>query len=315
VPTARLDPALGVRVTSVRALRYSVPAAPDADRPPHVRAASGLALAGGRLVVVQDDAAFIATVAGDRVSALALPRGPAGRRRFEIALGNKQDKLDLEACVSVGPEIWAFGSGSTPARERVAVVSSAVTIVDAAPLYARLRAAAGGSLNIEGAAPVGDELWLFHRGNCGPADPGPAVVRLARAAFSQWLADPASPPPEPLGATRFDLGTLAGVPLGFTDAAASGDRVFFLACAESSPNAIDDGPACGSQLGIIDDPLDRPLDRAAVRVAPLCHGDLPLKAEGLALDPRDPNRAWITVDPDDVARPAELYELELRGPW
>jgi hypothetical protein len=312
VLTARLDPALGVRVASRRALRYTVPAARDADRPPHVRAASGLAVTGGRLVVVQDDAAFLATVAGDKVSALALPRGPGGRRRFEVALGNKQDKLDLESCVAVGAELWAFGSGSAPPRERVAVVGGDVRLVDAAPLYARLRDAAGGALNLEGAAAVGDELWLFHRGNTGPADPGPAILRLPHHALARWLADPAAgPPPAPLGATRFDLGAIAGVRLGFTDATASGGRVLYLASAESSPNAIDDGPVCGSQLGVIEGPLAH----ARVRAAPLCHGDLPLKAEGLALDPRDPHRAWIVVDPDDVDRPAELYELELLGPW
>ncbi len=314
--TARLDPALGVRVVSARALRYTVPAARDADRPPHVRAASGLTLTGGRLVIVQDDAAFIATVAGDKVSALALPRGANGRRRFEVALGNKQDKLDLEACVAVGAELWAFGSGSAPERERVAVVGSAVRVLDAGPLYRSLRDAAGGALNLEGAAAVGDELWLFHRGNTGPADPGPAVVRLPRDPLASWLADPtAGPPPAPLGTSRFDLGTLDGVRLGFTDAAAHGGRVLYLACAEASPNAIDDGPVCGSQLGVIDGVLDGPLDAADVRAAPLSHGDRPLKAEGLALDPRDPSRAWITIDPDDVDQPAQLYELELLGPW
>ena len=311
--TARLDPALSVRVVSVRALRYTTPAAPDADRPPHGRAASGLAVTGGRLVVVQDDAAFIATVAGDRVSALALPRGANGRRRFEVALGNKHDKLDLEACVAVGPELWAFGSGSAPPRERIAVVDSTVRVLDAAPLYQLLRDAAGGALNLEGAAVLSDELWLFHRGNTGPADAGPAVIRVPRAPLARWLADPAaSPPPAPLGATRFDLGAIDGIRLGFTDAAASGDRVLYLAAAEASPNAIDDGAVCGSHLGVIEGRLD---DDPTVRATLLCHGDRPLKAEGLALDPRDPRRAWIAVDPDDVDRPAELYELELLGPW
>jgi hypothetical protein len=317
---ARLDPALGVRVASVRALRYTVPAALDADRPPHVRAASGLAVLGGRLVVIQDDASFIATLAGDQVSAIALPRGPGRRRRFEVALGNKHDKLDLESCVAIGDQLWAFGSGSTPARERIAVLSAAVQVqlLDATPLYRRLRDLIGGALNLEGAAAVGDELWLFHRGNTGPDDPGPAIVRLPLPALARHLhAAAAGPPPEPAGITRFDLGAIDGVRLGFTDAAlaptgagpgtSAGSRVLYLASAEASPNAIDDGAVLGSHLGVI--------DGADVRAAPLRHGDLPLKAEGLALDPRDPRRAWVAVDPDDVDRPAELYELELLGPW
>jgi hypothetical protein len=61
--TARLDPALEVRILRVRTLGYSASAALDDDRPLHPRAASGLAWMGGRLLVIQDDAAFIATVA------------------------------------------------------------------------------------------------------------------------------------------------------------------------------------------------------------------------------------------------------------
>jgi hypothetical protein len=326
---ARLDPALAVRVVSVRELRYTAAAAPDDDRPLHVRAASGLAVvpgpAGGRLAVIQDDASFLAFAAiapAGEVSAIALPRGPGGRRRFEVALGNKRDKLDLEACVAADGELWAFGSGSSPAREQLAIVgagaaaadvTAAVCLIDAAPLYASLRAAVGGALNLEGAALVADELWLLHRGNTGPADPGPAIARLPRAAFARWLSA-GGPPPPLTSLTRFDLGAIRGVRLGFTDAAAlapaapsGAGRVLYLACAEASPDAIDDGAILGSQLGVI--------DAAGVRAAPLCHGDRPLKAEGLALDPRDPRHAWIAIDPDDPDRPAELYEIELLGPW
>src|SRR5690349_5074827 len=99
---AQLDPALAVRVRSERVLRYDTRAAAHDDRPAHVRAASGLAFVGGRLAVIQDDCAFIGYVATGEVSALALPRGAGGRRRFEVGLGNKMDKLDLEACVAVG---------------------------------------------------------------------------------------------------------------------------------------------------------------------------------------------------------------------
>src|SRR3954466_945113 len=99
MPIAYVDPALAVRIVATRELRYSAPADDEDDRPSHVRAASGIAHLGGRLAVIQDDAAFIATVAmgehGD-VGAIALPRGPSGRRRFEIGIGNKLDKLDLE---------------------------------------------------------------------------------------------------------------------------------------------------------------------------------------------------------------------------
>jgi hypothetical protein len=304
--TAVVDPELSVRVTNVRELRYTVGAAAHDDRPPHVRAASGLAFHGGRLVVVQDDTAFLATVAGGEVAAIPLPRGAGGRRRFEVALGNKHEKLDLEACVTVADELWAFGSGSTAARERIAVIADRVRIVDAAPLYRGLHELLGGSINLEGAAAVGEELWLFHRGNTGPADPGPAIARIDRGACARWLHG-IGPLPAIAGATWFELGEIAGVRLGFTDAIGVDARALYLAAAEDSPDAIEDGCILGSQLGVIDD--------RSVRATRLEHDGAPLKAEGLALDPRDQRRAYVVTDPDDVERPARLYELELVGPW
>jgi hypothetical protein len=317
VPRAELDPALSVRVLGMRELRYSDRPALGEDRPRHVRAASGLVVMGGRMAVVQDDCAFIAYVTGQAVSATPLPRGPGGHRRFEVALGNKHDKLDLEACVAVGDELWAFGSGSTPARERIAVIGYTTRLHDAGPLYRRLREELSGPtaaesfrappvVNIEGACVVGKELWLFHRGNTGPHDPGPMVMRFAKAAFARWLESTA-PLPEVDGATPYDLGTIDGVRLGFTDAVAVGARVFYLAAAEASPNAIDDGEVLASQLGVIEG------DR--VRAAVLEVDGRPLKAEGLAFDPTDPRKAWLAIDPDDPERPSQLYQVELLGPW
>jgi len=302
---ARLDPDLAIRILSTRTLHYTADASPDDDRPPHVRAASGLAFTGGRLVVIQDDAAFIGTVARDEVSAISLPRGVGGRRRFEVGIGNKHDKLDLEACVAIDDELWALGSGSTEGRERIAVIGYTTRIVDAHALYRRIRDELGHAINLEGVASVGEQLWLFHRGNTGPGDRGPAVVKFDRAAFAAWLAGIAAVPAV-ASSVAYDLGHVDGVALGFTDAIAVGPRVFYLAAAEASPNAIDDGHVLGSQLGVI---------RNDVRATALSHDNAPLKAEGLAFDPADPRRAWVAIDPDDISRPAQLLEIELVGPW
>lgn len=314
---ARVDPALGVRVLGMRELRYDTAAAFGDDRPEHVRAASGLAFVSGRLAVVQDDTAFIGMVAARRdggspelaageVSALALPRGAAGRRRFEVGLGNKMEKLDLEACVAVGDELWAFGSGSAPAREKIAVIGYAIRMHDAAPLYGRVRDELGSELNIEGVAIVDDELWLFHRGNTGAADPGPAVATVDRAAFARWLAGDGPVPPI-AKVEHYDLGGAGDARLGFADAIAVDGRVFYLAAAEGSPNAIDDGPVLGAQLGVI--------EGATVRACELAVDGVALKAEGLVFDPQRPRRGWLAIDPDDVEIPARLYEIELTGPW
>jgi len=298
VGKAQLDPALGIRVLGSRALRYETRGELGEDRPAHVRAASGLAMIGGRLAVIQDDAAFIAFVAGDEVSAVPLPRGAGGRRRFEVGIGNKAEKLDLEACVAIGDELWAFGSGSTPSRDRIAIVGYDTRIHGAEPLYRRVRDELEGPCNIEGAACVGNELWLFHRGNTSASDV-PAVVRFDRAAVARWIAGD-GPVPEPSWSEPYDLGGY-----GFTDAVEHEGRVFYLAAAEASPNAIDDGAVTGAQLGVI--------DGASVRATTLALGDAPLKAEGIAFV--GARRAWISIDPDDVEKPAQLYEIELVGPW
>jgi hypothetical protein len=308
VRRAQLDPALSVRVIAERPLLYNEPADPRDDRPEHVRAASGLAVHGGRLVVVQDDASFLAIVTSDGVAAAKLPRGLDGRRRFEIALGNKLDKLDLESCVAIDDELWAFGSGSHPMRDKICVVQHGVIRVwDAAPFYRRIRELLGSGVNLEGAARVVDELWLFHRGNTGPEDVGPAVVRIGLAAMRTWLAAESALPPI-IAVDGYDLGSIEGARLGFTDAIADRERVFYLATAELSANAVDDGRIVGSQLGVI--------DPHGIRAAPLTAANgAPIKAEGIALDRARPGHAWIALDPDDPDEPAVLLDVELVGPW
>ena len=307
--TAHLDPRLAVHVRSVRDLRYDTPADPADDRPPHVRAASGLAMHHGRLVIAQDDASFLAVVARDGVSAIKLPRGMHGRRRFEIALGNKLDKLDLESIIAIDDELWAFGSGSLPIRDKICVVKQGVVRVwDAAPLYTRWRAGLRGAINVEGVAHVGPELWIFHRGNTGEGDPGPAVLHLELAALRRWI-DAEGEMPELLAGQGYDLGRVGGSVLGFTDAIADGPRVLYLAAAEATANAIDDGAVTGSHVGVID------IATGETRAASITLDGAPVKAEGIALDPADPSHAWIALDPDDPEVPARLLEVALRGPW
>lgn len=126
-----------VRATIVRRLplRYADGADPALDRPAHVRAGSALARVGRRLVVVQDDAHFLALVRprDGHAAAVTLPAGPDGRRLFDASRGTKRHKLDLEACVALpGPDgttrLLVVGSGSTPVRERIVVATFAVPV-------------------------------------------------------------------------------------------------------------------------------------------------------------------------------------------
>jgi hypothetical protein len=273
--------ALDVQIISSRPLVYTDTVGVDEDRPLHVRAASAIAAWGDELWIVQDDTGFLARVRGDRVTSLALPRGPSGRRRFEVQLGNKLDKLDLESCVIVGDELWAFGSGTIAIREHVVRVTRAgdVRVTHEHRLYAALRAAIG-TINIEGVALVGDDFWFFHRGNTSATD-RPAIVRTDPA----WNIR---------GIEPIELGAIDGVRFGFTDACAIAGGVAFLASAEASANAIDDGRVLGNVIGI--------RERDRVVTAPLVVAGKP---EGLAVG--DEGHAWITVDPDDPEIPTTLY--------
>lgn len=324
---AAVDPRLVARVLSRRPLRYAEGPDPAIDRPGHVRAGSGLAWFAGRLVVVQDDACFLGLVdpRSATTAALTLPAGAGGLRQFDAPRGNKAAKLDLEACCVVeadgGPLLLAFGSGSTPARERLLVLreGAAPALVDAAGLYAALRARvdfAGSQLNLEGAAPHGDDVVLFQRGNGAPRGgllPVDATCRLDRRALLAHLGG--GPAPEVREVEAWELGALGVTRLGFTDAAAGpGGRLLYLAAAEASPDVQDDGPVEGTVLGVIDEFLGVVRGRHAPLVD-VAGAPALVKAEGLALDPSDPGRAWVVVDEDDPAAPAALLEVRLEGPW
>ena len=300
------------------------------DRPAHVRAGSGLARIPGGLVVIQDDSNFLALIDPLRpraARAIPLPPGLDGRRQFGDSTGNKHLKLDLEACfVTPGssPLFVAFGSGSTPARESVVLLSGfehdtlEARVILAPALYARLRATpafAGSEMNIEGALLLGEWLRLFCRGNGavnGNLAPVNSTCDLPWSRVFAHLGEPgASPPPAPVRIEAFTLGALHGVPLGFTDAADWKGRVLFTAAAEDSPDSVRDGPVTGSVIGIVE-------ERGVARWAPITdvHGaTLREKAEGLLVADAERGTFWVVADADDETRPSELWQIQLGGPW
>jgi hypothetical protein len=318
---ARPDPALGARIVGRRPLRYEAGADAATGRPAHVRAGSAIVWWGGRLAVVQDDALFLALVEPEsaRTSAVVLPAGEGGARLFDDTLGNKAKKLDLEAAVLLGGHLYAFGSGSTPGRELVVIVrdpGAPAVVAPAHRLYAALRDNkdfSGSELNLEGAAVIGDEVVLLQRGNGAPRDgllPVNASGRLDVRSLVAYLdSGDALPPPALHAVTRYDLGDVNGVRLTFTDAASLGERLVFLAAAEASPDAVRDGAVVGAGVGVIE-----PDGRARTALLRDERGQvLAGKAEGIALDPNNPARAFIVLDPDDPGVPTELCEVELGG--
>ena len=329
---AAADPGIDVRVVSRTKLLYSE--GPDAalDRPGHVRAASAMARFGDRVAIVQDDANFVALVdANGRVTAIPLPRGEGGQRLFDDTRGNKAAKLDLEACVVLevggGPCLVAFGSGSTPRREQFALVypDGRATMFDASAFYTNLRgvpAFSGSELNLEGATllrvpgglPGGgrDDVVFASRGNGaakGALAPIDAMGRVSATRLIAYL-EGRDDAPSLRDVETFDLGRLDGARLTFTDLAAHGSRLFFVASAEASPDAVADGPVSGVAIGELG---------AAPRYGVVRdERGVPLlaKVEGLLVE-RETSPGTFTlravVDVDDPNTPAEWLELEARG--
>ena len=330
---ASSDPSVAVRLLHRAPMLYANGADAELDRPAHVRSASGIAWVGGMLAIVQDDASFVAVVdatAPQRSRAIALPRGPDGSRQFDDRRGNKHLKWDLEACFAVSPPrapdemLVAFGSGSTPMRE-VALIVRGWTSGDPQPVLVRLPAFyrclreatdfAGSELNVEGAVLIDGTLRLFGRGNGarrGALTPLNATCDLAwDAVWSHLESLGTTPAPPPDNIVQYALGDVAGVPLGFTDAATWGSEIVFTAAAEESLDVTSDGPVSGSAVGII-------YPDGPVLVAPLTdEGGAVLadKIEGIASIPGASNELFLVADSDTPDRPSELCRARMEGAW
>jgi hypothetical protein len=335
--TASPDRALSARIVRRLPMRYTDGADAALDRGPHVRAASSVTWIGNRLAVVQDDANFLALVdpATGMADAITLPAGKDGARQFDDGRDNKKFKLDLEAMTLVpcpgAQSLLAFGSGTKKRRISVmqlefatarAKLTAGEPVVTPLPaLYDRLRGLtnfSGSDMNLEGALYVDGRIRLFGRGNGEAKDglePIDATCDLDWPSLRKHIRDPERVElPEITRITQYALGSVNDIPLGFTDAVRGrGACVLYAAAAEASPDASQDGAVSGSALGVL--PHDR---RKPVRFARVLESNghpFEGKIEGVVLDKRSASRALLVIDADDYERPAELVEIELRGPW
>jgi hypothetical protein len=314
-------------------LVYAEGASSAADRPPFVLAASGLTTFGEYLFVVQDNANWLAIVHPDeRVTSLPLPRGPGGARVFSKDRDNTDQKVDLEACVMMegplGPELVGFGSGTGDSscwilrvtRPDLAAASDepvpegcSPEFLDAAAFYESLRCDrdfCGGRLNIEGAIALEhDRILLLQRGNAPreEGEPVDATGIVSWPALRAHLDDPSATAPPPLEeVTRYDLGTVEGVRLTFSDAEYLGEgRILYSASAEDP----DSGAITGSVLGLIEPRSDTRWAHIA------CEDGSPFKSkiEGLTLVPGEPSKVRFVIDDDDESAPSQVFEAELQG--
>jgi hypothetical protein len=321
------DTALAATVMSKVPLYYTEGADASLDRPKHVRAGSSLAWFGNRIAVIQDDANFIALIDSKnrQVDALSLSVGEGGLRQFDDLRGNKRFKLDLEACLTIssptGKVLLAFGSGSKKRRDSVVRVSSAsgaIDLVHASELYHRFQTAkafSGSELNIEGAVFIDGWVRFFNRGN-GEAREGllplDATCDVLWSELEAYLKDPDNlNAPELHRIVQYDLGTLNNIRLTFTDATATDRGLLYVASAENSPDAITDGSVTGSVIGVLDETKGcRWTELRDTDGGPFC-----AKIEGICADRNLEGRVYVVTDADDPARPSELLEVALAGPW
>lgn len=231
------------------------------------------------------------------------------------AVERKRRKADFEALLLLEhyptrrtQALVAFGSGSTAQRDQgVAIVLDAqgrltkdLRRFTLTALYQPLRSALG-EINIEGAFMQGDELVLLHRGGQGGVDN--AVLRLQGSQLLAAIDGRGGIGPAP-HIEHFPLGTLDGVPLGFTDGAALADGGWvFCAAAEDTASSYADGACAGGAIGIVD---------AAGKLTALHRLATRHKPEGIAVrEHRDGLDLCLVTDADDPARAAELLLVRL----
>jgi hypothetical protein len=303
------------------------------DRPPHVRAASGLSAFKEYIAVIQDDANWLALIdAEDNVTAVPLPPSTHGDRVFSKGRGNEGDKYDLEACICVsarsGPELIGFSSGSRVdrawilrVREKGIIGAGAAgtdianrlsaEFLDARSFYRSMRDNAsfsGAGLNIEGALTLHDDLIrLFQRGNakpCGSLQPLDATADLSWSALIEHLTNPNSPPPDLQNVRTYDLGHLDDVRLTFSDAEHLGNGSILFSASAEHPKT---GEIVGSVLGLI----NAAGEASWTELIDLDGSKFGRKIEGLTIDGRDPRKIHFVVDDDDEDVPSEMFEAVL----
>ena len=230
----------------------------EGDDPPHVAGASGVVRRGDFVYVIGDDLTALAV--------FRVGRPDPGELRPVFAGERFASKPDVEALTLLPPSdghpygmLLGLGSGSGEGRDRGffwsldadGALHREPQTVDLAPLYGRLGREVE-HLNIEGACVMGERLWLMHRGN--HAETTNVVAELSLEEVVASLHGDRTIDVHELSALRsYDLGTMDGVELTFSDATPLDDRVLvFTASAEEDGGSDPNGAIRGSVVGTID---------------------------------------------------------------
>jgi hypothetical protein len=253
-------PPLELRRVRILDLERSSP-----DLPEHLAAASGVVRRAECVYVVGDDLLFLGVFDASSNDPGRLHRVLPGDVP-DTTDAREKTKPDLETLTVLPPfeshphgALLGLGSGSTAERDRGFAwglgadgsLEGEPLQLDLAPLYSLLREHMH-ALNVEGAAVMGDELWLLQRGN---SEEGVnIVVSLELSEVLDSLSrDRTLAARELHGMLAFDLGELEGSALTFSDASPlGGELLVFTASAEASGGGQESGAILGSVVGTID---------------------------------------------------------------
>lgn len=301
-----------IALRKLRDLDLEAPAAPG--RPPYISAASGLVIVRTTAYVVADDEQHIGIFSLNKKAPGTLLRLFAGDLPIKEK-PRKKLKADLEALLLLPPfrscrngALFAFGSGSKKTRTRgvllplnaKGVVSDAPRLIDLSPWFEPIESSVG-ELNIEGAVIANGRLNFLQRGNKGAGVN--AVVKVPLDHVLEMLAK-ATMSELPFSVRRYKLGSINGIPFGFTDGSALPDgRIVFTAVAEDSENAYDDGACSASALGVLA-PNGRLQSMRRLVPSAKVEG-IHARLVGRAV------RMHLVSDADDVNIPASLYDAEV----
>jgi len=229
-------------------------------RSAHLSAASGVVRRGDFVYVIGDDELHLGVFRLSSPEPGELVRVLEGDLPDDHAERSKR-KPDLEALTLLPPfedhpygALFGLGSGSGPDRDRGFVcalgadgsLSGEPREIELGPVYELLRGHVD-ELNVEGAAAVGERLWLLQRGDSSGGSNLVAELELDQV-MSSLRSDLRIDADELASVRSYELGAIDGVRLTFSDATPIADRlVVFTASAEA-----DDGHICGSVVGTLE---------------------------------------------------------------
>lgn len=303
------------KMLSLEKVRQLDIAPAETSRPSYVYAASGLVELGNRFYIVADDELHLAVFEKDTKKLGSWIRLLPGALSLDYDQ-RKKEKPDLESIALLSPYEYAPDGAllMVPSMSRRNSTNGVLLTlnpdheiigeplpIDFSDLLVKLKDMVK-ELNIEGAVFLQKTIKLFHRGSKGNSKS--AVIDIEAAPFLKQLHDTHRPGADRiLDMTEYDIGDIGGVPLQFTDAVkVSDDRVLFLATAEDTTNAIDDGASLGSAVGIID---------AAGKIERVVRFDSREKLEGVSariIDGTDKIKLMLVADTDNQEVPACLFQ-------